>query len=48
MDVDAEKIITLVEARPALYNFTFKEHHNRDVIDKLWLEISEEIGAEGK
>lgn len=48
MEVDAEKLIVLIEARPPLYNYQLKDHHNRDLIESLWKEISEDMKASGK
>lgn len=47
MEVDAEKLIVLIEARPPLYNYQLKDHHNRDLIDKLWEEIAVDMKAPG-
>ena len=35
MEVGAEKLIVLVEQRPSIYNYTLKEHHNKDMIEQL-------------
>jgi len=48
MEIDAEKLLCLVESRQPIYNYTISDHHNRDVIDKLWAEIGEQLGVEGK
>ncbi|KAL1494908.1 hypothetical protein ABEB36_010420 [Hypothenemus hampei] len=45
MDVDIERLIILVQERPALYNIMMKDHHNRDLLEKLWEEISTEVGV---
>ncbi|KAL1493625.1 hypothetical protein ABEB36_009325 [Hypothenemus hampei] len=46
MEIDTEKLIILIEQRPAIYNFTIKDHHNREIIDKLWGEVAQETGAQ--
>ena len=48
MEVDAEKLIVLVEARPPIYNYTLKDHHNKDVINMFWEEIATEVGSTSK
>lgn len=48
MECNAEKLLVLVEQRPAIYNFKLKEHSNRTIIDKLWEEIATEMGHSGK
>lgn len=45
MEVDAEKLIVLVEQRPAIFNYTMKDHHNKDLIEKLWEDVASEIGG---
>ena len=30
MEMDAEKLIVFVEARLSIYNYTVKDHHNKD------------------
>ncbi|KAL1517853.1 hypothetical protein ABEB36_001561 [Hypothenemus hampei] len=45
MDVDVERLIILVQERPVLYNIMMKNHHNRDLLEKLWEEISTEVGV---
>lgn len=47
MDIDADRLLVLVEARPAIYNFNLKEHHNQDVINQLWNEIGQELNITG-
>ena len=47
MEVDADKLVVLVHARPPIFDFTLKEHHNRDVTNKLWDEIGAELKATG-
>ena len=48
MEVDAEKLIVLVEARLSIYNYTLKDHHNKDFINILWEEIAKEVGSTSK
>lgn len=48
MDLDADKLVVLVQARPALYDYNMKDHSNKDVIDHLWDEVSKEMNATGK
>ncbi|XP_076069193.1 uncharacterized protein LOC143041239 [Oratosquilla oratoria] len=45
MEVDAEKLIVLVEARPSIYNYTLKDHHNKEIINMFWDEIATEVGS---
>lgn len=45
MEIDADKLIVLVEQRPSIYNYTLKDHHNKDRIEQLWEEVSNEIGG---
>ena len=45
MEIDAEKLIVLVEQRPALYNYTLKEHHLKDLLEKCWDEVALEMGG---
>lgn len=47
MDCDAEKLLILIEQRPAIYNFKLKEHSNRAVVDRLWDEIGNEMELPG-
>jgi len=47
MDIDADRLLVLVEARPAIYNFNLKEHCNQDVINQLWSEIGQELNITG-
>lgn len=42
MDVDAnwtEKLISLIESKPLLYNKGLKEYSNRDLKEKAWNEV---------
>jgi hypothetical protein len=45
MEIDAEKLIVLVEQRPSIYNCTRKDHHNKDLIEQFWEEVANEIGG---
>lgn len=45
--VDPDQLLVLVEARPDIYNFTSKDHHNAEKINKLWEEIGKEMNAQG-
>lgn len=47
MDIDADRLLVLVEARPAIYNFNLKEHHNQDVVNQMWNEIGQELNIAG-
>ncbi|XP_014271548.1 uncharacterized protein [Halyomorpha halys] len=40
MDCDAERLVLLVSERRPIYDFTIKEHNNRELIDALWEEIA--------
>jgi len=42
-----DQLLVLVEARPAIYNFNLKEHHNQDVMNQLWSEIEQELNING-
>lgn len=45
MEIDAEKLISLVAERPAIYDFSIKQHMDRNVINKFWEEISHELNC---
>lgn len=45
--IDADRLIVLVEARTAIYDYTLKEHHNQDIINKIWSEIANELNVPG-
>lgn len=47
MDIDADRLLVLVEARPAIYNFNLKKHHNQDVVNQMWREIGQELNITG-
>jgi hypothetical protein len=40
MEVDAEKLIVLVEQRPSIYDYTLKNQHNKDLIKQLWEDVA--------
>ncbi|KAG8190762.1 hypothetical protein JTE90_024888 [Oedothorax gibbosus] len=44
--VDAEKLLSLVKARPDIYDVDAKCHYHVDKISKLWAEIAEEMGLQ--
>ena len=46
--MEDEKLIMLVQERPALYDKRNKMHHNRDYIIKQWISIAEEMQSDGK
>jgi hypothetical protein len=39
MVMDAEKLITVVEKRPALYNYLLQQHHLEDVIENTGMKL---------
>jgi len=43
MNIDADRLLVLIEARPAIYNFNLKDHHNQDVVNQMWSEIGQEL-----
>lgn len=45
MDCDAERLTALVSERRPIYDFTMKEHNNRELIDALWEEIAAMMGT---
>lgn len=47
-EIDINKLLVLVQARPPLYNMSIKDYHNKDVIEKLWEEIGQELNTTGK
>lgn len=47
MAIDSNRLLVLVKARPAIYNSDLKEHHNQDVINRLWDEIGQELNTAG-
>ncbi|XP_068085103.1 uncharacterized protein [Anabrus simplex] len=45
MELDAEKLILLVGLRPAIFDYSMKEHRNQTITDMLWEEIANEMNA---
>jgi hypothetical protein len=45
--VDVDKLLALVQGNPAIYNTSLKEHHNINVIGKIWSDIGNELGVSG-
>ena len=45
--MDADKLIADVFKRPAIWDKRRHEHANRNVLDKAWKEISNEMNVEG-
>lgn len=45
--VDVDKMLFLVQNNPAIFNSTLKEHHNVDVISKIWTDIGKELNVPG-
>lgn len=43
MDIDADRLLVLIEARPPIYNFYLKEHHNQGIVNQIWTEIVLEL-----
>ena len=48
VDVDIEKLISLVQQKPVLYNKTDPLHKETDVIDNVWQSIGEIMQVDGK
>lgn len=48
MEVDADKLVFLVQARPVLYDCSLKEYHDSNLISKMWEEIGLEMNVPGK
>jgi hypothetical protein len=48
MEIDAEKLIVLVQSNESLYNYKLKDYHKKNVSDKIWEKIAEELHATGK
>ncbi|XP_039291988.1 uncharacterized protein LOC111045815 [Nilaparvata lugens] len=40
---DTLKLLRLVEERPQIYNFNLADYNNREIIDKKWKEIAQEM-----
>lgn len=47
MICDREKLVSLVEKRPTIYDFNDKDHKNKIIQDNLWKEISNELDVNG-
>ena len=47
-DCEAEFLINLVKSKRAIYDSTMLEHSNRNVLEKLWDEIAQEMNKSGK
>ena len=43
-----DELLSAVQSRPALYDKANKDHCNREIVRKLWREISQETGAESE
>jgi len=46
-NIDLETLITLVQQRSTIYNYKDKQHSNRDIQEKLWMEIASILKAPG-
>ena len=46
--MDVDKLIVAVFKRPTIWDKRTKQYANRNLVDKAWKEISEEVGIEGK
>lgn len=46
--MDVEKLIMCVHTRNALWNQKSKDYHNRNIIKRLWEEVSQEMNDTGK
>ncbi len=47
LKMDVETLISEVYLRPAIWDKNRNDHANRNVLDKVWKEISHEINLEG-
>lgn len=45
--VDIDRLLVLVQGNPAIYNSSLKEHHNVDIIAKIWNDIGNELNVPG-
>lgn len=45
LDVDLNKLITLVQAKELIWNRQLKGHHNWYKLDESWKDISQELGV---
>lgn len=46
--MDVDNLISQILLRPALWDKTDKNHHNRFVLDKLWSEVAQEMNTKRK
>ncbi|XP_050331120.1 uncharacterized protein LOC126759923 [Bactrocera neohumeralis] len=46
MDIDAEKLVFLIEERSPIFNYKNKDHKNKLITEKLWDEIATEMNSE--
>ncbi|XP_050317413.1 uncharacterized protein LOC126751299 [Bactrocera neohumeralis] len=46
MNIDAEKLVFLIEARSPIFNNKIKDHNNKLITEKLWEEIATEMNSE--
>jgi hypothetical protein len=46
--MDIESLVAEIFTRPALWDKSDKNHHNRFVLDKLWLEVAQELNTKRK
>ncbi|RZF43699.1 hypothetical protein LSTR_LSTR010781 [Laodelphax striatellus] len=45
--VDVDKLLFYVQNNPPIYNASLKEHHNVDVMSKIWNDIGKELSVPG-
>uniref|UniRef100_A0A1B6DG67 MADF domain-containing protein n=1 Tax=Clastoptera arizonana TaxID=38151 RepID=A0A1B6DG67_9HEMI len=45
--LDVETLLFLVENNPAIFNYTLREHHNVDVMTKIWTDIGNVMNVPG-
>ena len=46
--MDAEELVAKIYVRKPIWNKWDKQHANRNVVEKLWTEISQEMKCEGE
>lgn len=46
--MDIEKLISVIQDNTPLWDLRDKRYHHRDVQRKLWSEVADEMGIEGK
>lgn len=46
--VDVDRLLFWVQNNPPIYNSSMKEHHNVDIISKIWSDIGKELNVPGK